>query len=327
MNNEITLNDTPDLRKSKVMLARLTVNSWSAKRFDGRATQEVVANHTQEGADKKDIGRFNKRLILKGAAEFEHLVRIEARAREAFHEASLRYDGDGIRLMPVRAYLDYLAHYHAFKDRFDAALETFLAAYPKLKEEARGALNGLFCEADYPTAEQLRARYGMKLDIWPFPEAEHFNVDCLSAEAAEAIRHQIEESQLNAFTQSKEELRTRLFEVVSHMADRLLAAAEGGRLHDSVLTNVQDTIAILPKLNFLDDPQITRAIEFARSKLGGFNASYMRANRELCVPAAQAAREVQRTISQEFGIDLNRFGRPDESANPLSASISLALFA
>lgn len=317
---------TPDVRKSKVMLARLSVSSWSAKRFDDRATDEVASNHQAEGEMKKDIGRFNKRLILKGAAEYENLGRIEARARAAFHDSTLAYDGDGIRLMPVRSYMDYVAHYQAYKDRYSAALEEFLMTYPQLKEDARKALNGLFVDADYPSASQLRSRYAMKLDVWPFPEASHFSVDCLTPEAAEAIRDQIEEAQMAAFARSKEEVRTRLLDVVSHMALRLLAAAEGGRLHDSVLNNVKETIAILPKLNFLDDPQITKAIEYARDRLSAYAIDGLRTNRSLCIPAARAAQDVQRVISQEFGIDMTQFINPDATGAQVAGN-ALGMFA
>lgn len=317
---------TPDVRKSKVMLARLSVSSWSAKRFDDRATDEVASNHQAAGEMKKDIGRFNKRLILKGAKEYEDLGRIESRARTAFHESTLSYDGDGIRLMPVRSYMDYVAHYHAYKDRYSEALETFLTAYPTLKEEARRALNGLFVDADYPSVDVLRSRYTMKLDVWPFPEASHFSVDCLSPDAAEAIRDQIEEAQMAAFARSKDEVRTRLLEVVSHMAQRLIAAADGGRLHDSVLENVKETIAILPKLNFLEDPQITKAIDYARERLSSFATDSLRTNRSMCIPAAQAAQDVQRVISQEFGMDLSQFVNPDLHA-ARSAGNTMGMFA
>ncbi|WP_204311998.1 hypothetical protein, partial [Escherichia coli] len=42
-----------------------------------------------------------------------------------------------------------------FQDEFREATSAFLAEYPALKEQAKGALNGLYTEADYPTLEAL----------------------------------------------------------------------------------------------------------------------------------------------------------------------------
>lgn len=298
---------TPDLTTSRVMLARLTVNTWSGKRFDRKASAEVADAHSGDGRLAQDIGRFNKRLILKDASEFSRLAAMEARAREAFHCSTLRYDGAGIRLLPVEAYLDFVGEYQRVRADFDAQVDRFLERYPDYQEAARQALNGLYRADDYPTVTELRARYGMQLDVWPFPEAHHFNVDCLSAEAAEAIRAQIETAKQRAFEQSQEEVRKRLFEVVAHMADRLAAVADGGRLHDSALDNLGDALVMLPKLNFLNDPDIDRAIGYARAELSRFTARAIRENRSLCVPAAAAASAVRTRLGSDFAIDLSQF--------------------
>lgn len=298
----------PSIRGAQVMLARLVVRSWTAKRLDVNASTEVAKTHTKEGLLPKDIGRFNKRLILKDAVEFNRLLAIESEARQAFHHATLDYDGDGVRLLPVKAYLELVADYDAIKAKFESQRDRFLAKYPEYKEDARQALNGLFRESDYPTAEEMLASFSMKLMVWPFPEAHHFTVDSLPPSAAARIREQIEESRLEALERSRDEITGRLREVIAHVCQRMEAVAGGGRLHDSTLDNLRETLDILPKLNFLDDPKIADAISFAKAKLLPYSSNGVRANRALAFPIAAAAREVAAKIDSDFAFDLSAFG-------------------
>lgn len=324
-----TTTTAPALRGAKVMLARLVIRTWTAKRLDVKASSEVAANHTQVGHVPKDIGRFNKRLMLKDALEFNRLLAIEGEARSAFHHATLAYDSDGVRLLPVKAYLDFVADYERLKAKLEAQRERFIQAYPAYKEDARQALNGLFRESDYPSPEEMRSNFGMTLTIWPFPEAEHFTVDSLPPEAAAQIREQIEEGRLAALASSRDEIQSRLRDVVAHVCQRMEAVADGGRLHDSTLDNLRETLDVLPKLNFLDDPRIAEAIDFARAKLLPYSSNGVRANRGLAFPIAAAAREVRTKIDTAFGFDFSGFGQPAEPDDAGSASnpVMVGLFA
>ena len=51
--------------QSKVMLCSVTISTWVARRYDGKATEEVEKSHQAKG-----IGRFNKRLLPEHAPSF-----------------------------------------------------------------------------------------------------------------------------------------------------------------------------------------------------------------------------------------------------------------
>ncbi|MGT2491370.1 hypothetical protein ACU4GD_14705 [Cupriavidus basilensis] len=82
------------------------------------------------------------------------------RARAYFDAHSLDYDQLGVRLLPTDMYMEVADRQREFQDEFNATTAVFLADYPRLKEEARAALNGLFDDADYPTQAELAKKFG-----------------------------------------------------------------------------------------------------------------------------------------------------------------------
>ncbi|MFM0420542.1 hypothetical protein PQQ69_39865, partial [Paraburkholderia aromaticivorans] len=81
--------------QSKVMLCSVTISTWVARRFDGKATEEVENKHHAKG-----IGRFNKRLLPENSPSFQEVVTIAGRIRKYFYDHSLKYDQLGVRLLP-----------------------------------------------------------------------------------------------------------------------------------------------------------------------------------------------------------------------------------
>ena len=63
-------------------------------------------------------------------------------------------------------------------------LETVEASALFFIEQVRPELNGLFREEDYPSAEKLRAKFGVKLEVLPIPSGDDFRVTLSEEEQA-----------------------------------------------------------------------------------------------------------------------------------------------
>ncbi|GLC98127.1 hypothetical protein Tamer19_75360 [Cupriavidus sp. TA19] len=289
----------------RVMLATFNTSVWRARKFDTRATEEVEANH-----DAKDIGRFNKKLLTDGATSYKEVCAIANRARAYFDAHSLDYDQLGVRLLPTDMYMEVADRQRQFQDEFNAATTVFLGDYPRLKDEARDALNGLFDEADYPTPAELAKKFGMRLAVLPFPDASQFDIT-LPANVLDGLKTDMDQRVLGAVKTANDDLVGRLFEAVQHFANRLYGATN---VRLDVADKVRELSALLPKLNFSGDPALTRILEDTQQHLAGHSGLDLRNSTELRKQVAEKAMEIEAQMAAFMG------GPPPSSDATASAS-------
>ena len=75
-----------------------------------------------------------------------------------------------------------------FEASFSQQVEEFLDVYPSYIEQVRPELNGLFREEDYPSADKLRKKFGVKLEVLPIPSGDDFRVTMSAEEQARVAR-------------------------------------------------------------------------------------------------------------------------------------------
>jgi hypothetical protein len=269
----------------RVMLATLNISVWRARRFDTKATAEVESAH-----DTRNIGRFNKRLLTDGATSYKEVCSIAGRMRSYFDAHTLDYDQLGVRLLPTSIYMEVNDHLRYLQDEYRGTVDVFLADYPRLMEEARAALNGLFDEADYPQVPALRKKFGRtRLAMLPFPDAKQFAVD-LPHNVLDVLKADVEQRVLGAVKTANDDMVGRLFEAVQHFANRLYGS---GNVRLDVADKVRELSELLPKLNFSEDPALTRILEDTRKHLACHSGADLKASPALRSEVAEKAMEIE----------------------------------
>jgi hypothetical protein len=250
---------------SRAMLCSLSISVWSARKHDVEASEEIARQHGAQA----DAGRYHKVLLPKAAlAEIQKIV---SEARQEHYFMTLPWDDNGYRVLPAAAYMEHTDKMRALSNRFTPAVETLATQLNQLLEEAKIRLGGLFRAEDYPTPEELRAKYSFETKVLPLPDANDFRVT-LGEEEKERIKRQITASVEASLQVGSRELWQRLYEAVSHMAERLQAYKVTGEgvehpFRDSVVTNLVKLVDILPKLNVTGDAELERLAEEARASL------------------------------------------------------------
>jgi hypothetical protein len=168
-------------------------------------------------------------------------------------------------------------------------VEGFLQVYPQYIEQVRPELNGLFREEDYPAANKLRKKFGVKLEILPIPTGNDFRVQ-MSVEEQARVAREIDANVRESLTRGTEDLWKRLRDVVSHMVDRLNEPES--RFHATMVTNVFDLVELLPRLNVNGDADLNRFAEQIRQRLCGFTAQDLKKHDLLRVATANDAAEI-----------------------------------
>ena len=268
----------------RAMLASVHISVWTAIKHDRRVSRDVANQH---GAHES-AGRYNKKL-LQGAEKLEGLRTLAGKIRQYFYKITLPWSDEGFRLLPAHFYFELTGKMREFERVFSQQVEEFLAVYPQYIEQVRPELNGLFREEDYPTAEKLRQKFGVKLEVLPIPTGDDFRVT-LSEEEQARVAREIDENVRQSLIRGTEDLWVRLRCVVTHMVDRLNDPES--RFHASLVTNVFDLVDLLPRLNVNQDEELNRFGAEVKQRLCNFTAHDLKKNEILRVATAKDATQI-----------------------------------
>jgi hypothetical protein len=176
-----------------------------------------------------------------------------------------------------------------FEAGFEQGVESFLRVYPQYIEQVRPELNGLFRDEDFPAAEKLRTKFGVKLEVLPIPSGADFRVR-MSAEEQARVSREIDANVRESLMCGTEDLWKRLRDVVAHMVDRLNEPES--RFHGSLVTNVLDLVEILPRLNFNGDADLNRFAEQVKERLCNYSAQDLKKHDLMRVTTAADAANI-----------------------------------
>ena len=275
----------------RAMLAAVHISIWTAVKHDRRISRDVASQHgAHQGA-----GRYNKQL-LRGADKLDDLRALAGQIRQYFYKITLPWSDEGFRLLPSNFYFDLMERMREFEASFEQGVRSFLAVYPQYVEQVRPELNGLFREEDYPSADRLREKFGVRLEILPVPSGGDFRVEMSAAEQARVSR-EIDANVRQSLSRGTEDLWKRLRNVVSHMGERLNEPES--RFHASLVTNVLDLVDILPRLNVSGDVELNRFADQARQRLCNYSAQELKKNETLRTVAATDAVKI---VTQMDGV-------------------------
>ncbi len=118
-------------------------------------------------------------------------------------------------------------------------------------------------------------------------------------EEVSAIRSQIEHQARKAQAEAMASLWKRLYDVVSKMADRL--EDEGAVFRDSLVNNIKDLAALLPKLNIAEDPDLERLGEYVTQRLCAVPPNVLRRDPAARKETAEQASAVLRRMDYFMG--------------------------
>ena len=212
---------------------------------------------------------------------------------------TLPWDDNGYRVLPAAAYMDHTERMRQLSNQFTPAIDTLTQQFGRLVEEARVRLGGLFRSEDYPAPEELRSKFSFETKVMPLPDAGDFRVT-LGDEEKERIKRQITATVEASLQVASRELWQRLYEAVSHLAERLSAYKVTGTgvehpFRDSVVTNLVKLVDVLPKLNVTGDPELERLAAQVRASLL-VDPQELRKSESIRTDTAKRAAEIARTM-------------------------------
>lgn len=253
------------------LLVDLQLRSWSGKKTDRGASDELIASKQATG----DSGAFVKNLLASAGQELKVVHRHGAALRSFVYASTLPWtsasDGArrGERLLSTGKSMNFLRDLNNLKREYDASVMQLVAAWPHRVAEAMHNLGSLANLGDYPQAADLPAMFSVTVNIKPVPAVGDFTRLNVPAELAQALgdRHMLmaEQQVQNAMA----DLRERLVGELERMNTQLgkHGAGEKTRLFDSLVTNLQGVVDLARNMNVTGNPKLAELADRIEAKL------------------------------------------------------------
>ena len=231
----------------RALLVQLNVSQWTARKYDKRASKEVTNAHGAASA----AGRFNKSLLPMND-KLDNIHKKTTFIRQKYYDNTLPWGMDGTMMLPTANYLAFMSDFRKEKGDWEYLVQDFLDDYDQMKLDAQRILGSLYDAADYPNGSELRHKFKMDMAVFPVPSAD-FRVS-IGSEELSRIQQDVERRVKDAEQAALKDVWQRLFDRVKHMAEKL--ADPKAIFRDSMVENAREICALLPRLNFADDPNL-----------------------------------------------------------------------
>lgn len=257
---------------SSSVLVELNISIWSANKLDRSETDKLTADNSAV----KDAAQVRKNLMA-GTSMRKNIEEFAAAARRFHVVRTLPWADRGARLLPTSMFMEYKAEMNKIQAQFYTMVDEFVDKYPALVQTAQNYLGNLFKPDDYPNADEIRSKFGLRLTFSPVPDAGDFRLDVPATELAE-LSSQYEESFKNRMADAMKEPWDRLHKVLTHMSEKLTEQdGEGKRLyHETLVGNAVELCGMLTHLNVTKDPKLEEARRQLEAAMVGANIDMIR---------------------------------------------------
>jgi len=240
-------------------------------------TREVSSAQVEVDADKSLIC-VSKALL--DSPELQAIRRLDGDLRRYLYNMCLPFE-PGIHLLPIGLIETVDGKLHEFEAKREELVETFLAAYPRLCQEAAGRLRTLYNPLNYPPVEKVRSEFTCS---WQYVS---YGVPHQLREVSERMfqdeREKAAERMAEAYTEVRQVLREAMVELVAHLRDRLTDQPDGTpqRLRESTVQRLREFLDTFDFRNVTNDEELKEQVERARALLRGTTTDAIRNAAEL----------------------------------------------
>jgi hypothetical protein len=207
-----------------------------------------------------------------------------------FYTHTLPWKDNGDRLLTRLMFTDFIEEHERLVGQFRDAVDTFLSeAYPSARDQAEFRMGELFKAEDYPSADSLRHRFYVNMDIDPVTAANDFRVE-MEQDQLDSVRKGMEQAMQERIGRAMADVWERVREVVEKFADK--TRTKDAVFRDSLVGNIESLIDMLPGLNVLNDPDLDAIGKEVKARLLGYDLKDLRKKPAVRSAAAREAQEI-----------------------------------
>lgn len=252
--------------KRKALLVSLSISQWPGTKKDQKAARDAETSNGAEEGTIKGIKYLIPRTAIKA-------VQQKATEIRSYHDKVTLPWRKGIDLLPTSLYLEYTQEIQRLTNQFQDAAEKYIfTQYAGYLAHAPQRLQSLYNPMDYPDLEDLKKRYSVRIEIEPIPDRPDPR---LEVPDLDELTKAIEEATQNRFEEAQKELYNRLETALAHCADTL-RDPEKNRFHETLITNIQDLVNIIPHHNITQDQRLNQIALEITQKITPYTAESLK---------------------------------------------------
>lgn len=261
-----------NLYNDKALLVQLNISEWSARKRDKRVTAEVAQANNADIS----VGNYNKNLLPLG--DYLHKVHLKTRAvRKDFHVNTLPWLLDGSNMLPSKNYLNFMTRYRGFKSEWEVLAQDFFDHYEGLVYTVQHSLGGMYNPDDYPTLDEVMAKFKMDLVVLDIPSGD-FRVELADSEL-DSLKSDMELRIAKGYSDATKEVWQRLYDKVEWFVARM--AKPEAVIQEPTYAAMAELCELLPKLNVTGDADLDRMCHEVSFKLANFHVQSIRNDPDL----------------------------------------------
>ena len=186
--------------------------------------------------------------------------------------------------LPSQRIHDFMKGYKELEQQYETLLEDFLADYSSVISNAAFTQGNMFNRADYPTPEQVRGKYTMRLFVSEVPMSD-FRCQIAQDLADDLFNNysrQASDAITNILTEQRKQL-TQVMESLSHCCDiEVSTDSEGNhkvkrrKLYDSTINRALELCRTFEQFNLANDPELESARASLARVLDGVSLGALR---------------------------------------------------
>lgn len=265
-----------DLQSPGEDLARKTVFVKLRLGLAGNS-RKISSSQIDVDADKALV-RASK--LLLDSRELEAIRRLDGEVRRYLYSMCLPFE-PGIHLLPIPLIETVDSKLREFQLKRQELVDLFLAAYPRLCQEAALRLRTLHNPLDYPPLDELRSAFTSSWQYVSYGVPEQLRA--VSERMFREERDKAAERMAEAYTEVRQVLREAMVELVARLRDRLTDQPNGTpqRLRESTVEKLREFLDTFDFRNVTNDQELKDQVERARGLLAGTSTDAIRNTTEL----------------------------------------------
>jgi len=260
------------------MIVEFNASVWTARKLDKTATDEVVHS---KNAGAKDAARVNKHL-LAGRNELDVIQKHVNAVRTYVYANTMPWSDSGQRLLPTSKFLEFNERMDEENDKFWQLVNDFVDVYPSLITAQAMALGDMFNRNDFPSQQEIAAKFDFSVGFLPVPTFGDFRID-VGNEAQKELQAKLTELSDKRVEAAMQDVKDKLKDHLKRMQDRLTVDYVNGeavtrKFHNSLVEGAFDLCDMVKALNIVNDPDLEAARKSLEFALVGVDAKELRTN-------------------------------------------------
>ena len=257
---------------SSAMLTELNISVWTGRKKDRRESKTVAdQNYADNG-----VVSVNK-MLLGDCDKLKAINEIRGKIRNHIHyPMTMPWSDSGLRLLPTSVYFDYNQQMSESINAFDTLVDEFIDDYDFAVSRAQAKLGNLFVRDDYPTSEQIRDKFNVRVNYTPLPDAGDFRVD-IGNEASTQLKEEYDKFYSDQLSKAMGDVWKRMHTALANMSDKLTDSNGKKQVfRDTLVSNALSMVDLLTTCNVTGDSQMEAMRQRLESTLRGVTPEGLR---------------------------------------------------